>query len=290
MSQLQHITDHKQLALLANTIRQDLLQALQKAGSGHPGGSLGMTDIFILLYFRVMNHDPAQPDWDERDRLILSNGHICPAQYAALAHAGYFSLEEFKSTLRAFGSPFQGHPHRIALPGLETTSGPLGSGLSQACGMALAARMDQKQRTFFVLTSDGEHEEGNTWEAVMLAAKYKLHNIIQIIDRNYIQIDGPTEEIMPLGSLKEKYDAFGWHAVDVDGHNYQHILDAIEEARRVTDKPSVIVARTIPGKGVSFMENNYTWHGKAPNEKELKQALAELQTIRLQIENDTYAY
>lgn len=289
MPQFQPITDNKQLALQANTIRQDLLKALNKAGSGHPGGSLGMADIFTILYFRMMKHDPSNPTWEERDRLVLSNGHICPVMYACMAHTGYFSVEEFM-TLRKFGSRIQGHPHRTALPGLETTSGPLGSGLSQAAGMALAGKRDNKIHTVFALTSDGEHEEGNHWEGVMLAAKYKLNNLIQIIDRNFIQIDGRTEDVMPLGSLKEKYDAFGWYAVDVDGHNYQQLMNAIEQAKQVTDKPCVIVAKTTPGKGVSYMEDQYGWHGKTPNDQELEKALADLSAVREQIESGTYSY
>lgn len=280
-------TDHKALALMANTIRQDVLRALNTAGSGHPGGSLGMADIFTILYFHAMQHDPKNPSWDGRDRLVLSNGHICPVLYATMAHAGYFSVEELM-TLRQLGSRIQGHPHRTALPGLETSSGPLGSGLSQASGMALAAKRDGKTHTVYVLTSDGEHQEGNHWEAVMFAAKYKLNNLIQIMDRNRIQIEGNTEDVMPLDPVKEKYEAFNWHVIEVNGHDYAGIIDAITQAKQVKDKPVLINAETTPGKGVSFMEGSYKWHGKAPSNEELEKALTELQAIRAKIEQGQF--
>ncbi len=283
------ITDRKELALIANTIRQDLLRALNTAGSGHSGGPLGMADIFTVLYFQAMKHDPQNTDWDERDRLVLSNGHICPVLYATMAHAGYFSVDELM-TLRQLGSRIQGHPHRSALPGLETTSGPLGSGLSQGSGMAWAAKLDGKKHTVFVLTSDGEHQEGNHWEAVMFAAKYKLDNLIQIMDRNFIQIEGNTEEVMPLDPIKEKYEAFNWHVIEVNGHHYEEIISAITEAKAVKGKPVLINALTTPGKGVSFMEGDYKWHGKPPSAEELEKALAELQQVRTQIEQDQYDY
>ncbi|MBI2411302.1 MAG: transketolase [Candidatus Kerfeldbacteria bacterium] len=283
------MTDDKQLALLANTIRQDVLKALTAAGSGHPGGSLGMADIFTALYFHALKHDPQNPTWQERDRLLLSNGHICPVMYAAMAHVGYFPTEELM-TLRKFGARLQGHPHRVALPGIETTSGPLGSGVSQAVGMALAARLDNKRHHVYVLTSDGEHQEGNTWEGVMMAAAYKLDNIIQIIDRNNIQIEGNTEDVMPLDSLRAKYSAFNWNVREIDGHNFSQIIEAINWAKDSVGKPTVIIATTVPGRGVSFMEHQYSWHGKAPKPEELAAALKELQTIREQIETNTYDY
>ncbi|MBI4121585.1 MAG: transketolase, partial [Candidatus Ryanbacteria bacterium] len=233
----------------ANDIRASIIEMLLEAGSGHSAGPLGMADIFTAMYFHVLTHDSKNPDWPERDRLILSNGHICPVQYAAMAHAGYFPVDELK-TLRKFGTRLQGHPHRGALPGLETTSGPLGSGLSQAVGMALAARMDKKNMFFYCLMSDGEHDAGNVWEAVMLAGKEKLWNVIAIMDRNNIQIDGFTEDIMPLEPLREKYEAFNWHVMDVDGHNFEEIVDAINEAKAIYEKPKMIIAHTIPGKGV----------------------------------------
>lgn len=266
----------KNLEEKANIIRQDIIKMLLEAGSGHSGGPLGMADIFTAFYFHILNHDPKNPDWEERDRLILSNGHICPVRYATMAEAGYFPVEELK-TLRKLGTRLQGHPHRTALPGLETTSGPLGSGLSQATGMALAGRMDNAKWKVYCLMSDGEQDEGNTWEAVMLAAKYKLDNLVAVMDRNNIQIDGFTENIMPLDGLKEKYEAFNWHVLEVDGHNMQMFIDAIDEAKAIHGKPTLILANTIPGKGVSFMENKFEWHGKPPNKEEADLALKELQ-------------
>lgn len=289
MRPFQPITDRKELALMANTIRQDLLKALNAAGSGHTAGPLGMADIFTTLYFHSLAHDPKHPTWDKRDRLILSNGHICPILYTSMAHAGYFPVEELM-TLRKLGSRLQGHPHRTALPGLETTSGPLGSGLSQGAGMAIAARMDNKQHHVFVMTSDGEHQEGNHWEAVMLAGKYKLDNLIQIMDRNYIQIEGNTEDVMPLDPIREKYEAFHWQVLEIDGHNIKQIIDAVNEAKHYKKKPVLINAITVPGKGVSFMEDNYKWHGKPPSNEELEQALVELLAAREQIEQGTYDY
>lgn len=275
-----------ELQLTANSIRQDILKALCEAGSGHSAGSLGMTDIFTALYFQVLKHDAKNPEWEERDRLLLSNGHICPVLYATLAHAGYFPVSELM-TLRKLGSRLQGHPHRGAIPGLETTSGPLGSGLSQAAGMALGARMDKKDIHVFCCTSDGEHQEGNHWEAVMLAGKYKLDNLIQIMDRNYIQIEGNTEDVMPLDPVADKYKAFGWHVIEISGHNFDEILDACEKAKAHTGSPVLINALTTPGKGVSFMEGKYTWHGKAPSKEELAVALQELQAARAQIETSS---
>lgn len=256
-------------------IRQDIIMMLTASGSGHPAGSLGMADIFTALYFRILKHDPQNPNWPKRDRLVLSNGHICPALYATLAHAGYFPLSKL-STLRKLGSSLQGHPHRESLPGLETTSGPLGSGLSQAIGMALAAKIDKTSWKVYCLMSDGEQDEGNTWEAVMLAAKCKLNNLIALIDRNKIQIDGFTEKIMPLESLKEKYQAFGWQVLEIDGHNFTEIIDAFSSSVLNQRKPIVIIAHTTPGKGVSFMENKFEWHGKVLNKDESEKALEEL--------------
>jgi transketolase len=266
----------QELEAKANEIRQEIIKMLLEAGSGHPAGSLGMADVFTALYFNLLNHDPQNPQWKDRDRLFLSNGHICPARYAAMAHAGYFRISELK-TLRKLGSRLQGHPERERLPGVETTSGPLGSGLAQAAGYAYAAHMDGKKFRVFVITSDGEHDCGNHWEAVLFAAKYKLSNLTSIVDRNNIQLDGPTEEVMPLEPLKEKYLSFGWHVLDIDGHKMQAIIDAVGHAKALTDKPTVIIAHTTAGKGVSFMEGDYRWHGKAPNKEEAKQALTELE-------------
>ncbi|OGY62878.1 MAG: transketolase [Candidatus Harrisonbacteria bacterium RIFCSPHIGHO2_01_FULL_44_13] len=275
----------KYLEEMANRIRQDVIEMLLEAGSGHSAGPLGMADIFTILYFHVLNHDPKNPDWPERDRLLLSNGHICPVRYAAMAHAGYFPFEELK-TLRKINSRLQGHPHRTTLPGVETTSGPLGSGLSQAIGMALAAKLDKKNYRVYCVTSDGEHDAGNTWEAAMFAGKRRLSNLTVIMDRNNIQIDGFTEDIMPLEPLKDKYEAFGWHVLEVDGHNMEEFVDAINEAHAIFEKPTVIIAHTIPGKGVSFMERDYLWHGKPPNKEEAKIALEELRTLGKRIESE----
>lgn len=282
---LSKLKTYKELYELANTIREDIIKNLVSAGSGHSAGPLGMADVFTALYFAVLNHNPKRPDWEERDRLVLSNGHICPVLYATLARAGYFPVKE-GLTLRKLGSRLQGHPHRVALAGLEISSGPLGSGLSQACGMALAARMDGKRIRIYCLTSDGEHDAGNTWEAVMFAAKLKLSNLTCIIDRNNIQIDGHTENIMPLEPLKEKYESFNWHVLEVDGHNIEQIIGACNQAKAIYEKPTCIIAHTIPGKGVDFMEYKYEWHGKPPNPEEAKIALHELRTLSGRIKSE----
>ncbi len=269
----------------ANFIRQDIIKMLLAAGSGHSAGPLGMADIFTAFYFHILNHDPKNPYWPERDRLILSNGHICPVLYATLARAGYFPKEELK-TLRKLGSRLQGHPHRGALPGIETTSGPLGSGLSQALGFALAAKLDQKKYRIYCLMSDGEQQEGNTWEAVMFAGKHRLHNLIAVVDRNNIQIDGFTEQVMPLEPLRAKYEAFNWQVLEIDGHNFTQIVSAVAEAQAIYEKPTLIIAHTIPGRGVDFMEGNYLWHGKAPKPEEAKVALHELRTLGEKIKSE----
>lgn len=275
----------KQLELKANQIRQDLIKMLLSAGSGHSAGPLGMADIFTAFYFHILKHDPKNPNLEERDRLFLSNGHICPIRYTAMAHAGYFPISELK-TLRKLGSRLQGHPERAKLPGLETTSGPLGSGLAQAAGYAYASKMDNRKFRVYCITSDGEHDAGNHWEAVLFAGKYKLHNLTAIVDRNNIQIDGHTEDVMPLEPLEEKYKAFNWHVLHVDGHNIQEFIDAIEHAWAVYEAPTVIIAHTIPGKGVSFMENLPEWHGKPPNPEEARKALHELRTLGGKIKSE----
>lgn len=253
----------KFLEEMASVLRQDVIKMLTIAGSGHSAGPLGMADIFTVLYFHILNHNPKKPDWPDRDRVVLSNGHICPILYAALARSGYFKESELK-TLRQLNSRLQGHPHRGALPGIESTSGPLGSGLSQAIGMALAARLDRKNYRVYCLMSDGEHQEGNLWEAAMFAGKERLRNLTAIIDRNNIQIDGHTEDVMPLEPFRKKYEAFNWHVLEVDGHSFEQITAAIAEAKAIYEKPTIIIAHTIPGRGVSFMENNYLWHGMPP--------------------------
>ncbi|HEY4480327.1 MAG TPA: transketolase [Candidatus Paceibacterota bacterium] len=272
----------------ANEIRQSIVESLMEAGSGHSAGPLGMADIFTALFFHILRHDPTNPSWEERDRLVLSNGHIAPVLYATMAHAGYLPVEELK-TLRKFGSKLQGHPHREYLPALENSSGPLGSGLSQAVGMCLADRIDRGKhsgRQFYALMSDGELDEGNSWEGAMLANKERLQNLTAIVDRNNIQIEGYTEDIMPLEPLKDKWEAFGWHVQVIDGHNFEAIVNAFGQAQAEFSKPSVILANTIPGKGVSFMERHYEWHGKPPNETQGVEALKELRTLGGKIKSE----
>jgi len=270
----------QQLQQKANDIRQSIITMLVEAGSGHSAGPLGLADIFSALYFSVLKHDPDQPDWDERDVLVLSNGHCVPVRYATMAHAGYFPIEELQ-TLRKLGSRLQGHPERLKLPGMETTSGPLGSGISQSAGMAYALKYLQKQpqRRVYTIASDGELNEGNSWEGIMFAAKYTLSNLTVIVDRNNIQIDGNTEDVMPLEDLRAKWESFGWHVQEVDGHNIESIIDACSMARAIVEKPSVIIAHTIPGKGVDFMEYDYHWHGAPPNSEQAKAALHKLRTL-----------
>lgn len=274
-------TKVKELELRANEIRKSIIEMLVEAGSGHTAGPLGMTDIFTYLFFHKLKHDPKNPSWSERDMVVLSNGHICPVYYATMAHAGYFDTKELL-TLRKFGSRLQGHPHREFMPWLETSSGPLGSGLSQAVGMALADKIDQgpnSDRYIYALMSDGELGEGNSWEAILLAGKNKLRNLIAIVDRNNIQIDGYTEDILPLEPLRAKWEAFNWHVVEVDGHNFEAIDEAVGQAKAVYEKPTVIIAHTIPGKGVKEFERDFTWHGKSPSKDEAKMALKELRTL-----------
>jgi transketolase len=279
----------EQLQKKANEIRIDIIKMLEHAGSGHSAGPLGLADIFTALYFHVLKNDPKNPDWEERDILLLSNGHCVPVRYATMAHAGYFPIKELM-TLRQFGSRLQGHPERLKLPGMETTSGPLGCGLSQACGMTLAMRMDNiHTRWVYVVMGDGEQDEGNVWEAAMLASKYKLNNIIAITDRNNIQIDGPTEQVMPLENFRAKWEAFGWHVLEINGNDIEAVIDACDMAKAIVEKPVMIVAHTIPGKGVKFMEYDFHWHGNPPGiadvagapakAEQAKVALHELRTL-----------
>jgi transketolase len=277
------LTDNKIEALEshANQIRQSIIEMLVEAGFGHTAGPLGMADVFTALYFHILRQDPKNPAWPERDRLVLSNGHICPVLYAAMAHAGYFPVSELM-TLRKFGSRLQGHPHREFLPMLENSSGPLGSGLSQAVGMALADRIDRgrsSERYIYCLMSDGELDEGQSWEAAMLAGKEKLRNLIAILDRNNIQIDGFTDDVMALEPLADKWKAWNWNVQEINGHNFREIVGAVEKAKAVFQKPSMIIAHTIPGKGVKEFERDFHWHGKPPNKEEARLALAELRTL-----------
>jgi transketolase len=286
---------HYDLAKQAEQIREDIINMLVKAGSGHSAGPLGLADIFTALYFEIMDHRPKQPDWDGRDRLFLSNGHCVPVRYAAMARAGYFPVKEL-ATLRKLGSRLQGHPERVRLPGLESTSGPLGSGLSQAAGHALALRMDGSRSRVYCVTGDGELDEGNIWEAIMFAAKYKLNNLTAIVDRNNIQIDGPTETVMPMGDLAAKWAAFGWHVIEIDGHNLDAIISACNLAKAISESPTVIIAHTIPGKGVGYMEYDYHWHGNPPGtlelpgdppkERQAQVALHDLRTLGGQIRGE----
>jgi transketolase len=272
-----HVSDEKirTLEKKANEIRQTIIEMLAEAGSGHTAGPLGMADIFTAFYFHILRHNPSDPEWKDRDRLVLSNGHIVPVQYAALAHAGYFPVEETK-TLRKLGSRLQGHPERGKLPGIETTSGPLGSGLSQASGMAMVARIDKADFRTYCLMSDGELQAGNSWEAAMFAGANKLGSLTAVIDRNNIQISGYTEDIMPLEPLRNKFEAFNWHVIDVDGHNIVEFINAVEMSKAVYERPTVIIAHTIPGKGIKSMEFDYLWHGKPPTHEEAEGFLNEL--------------
>lgn len=284
------ITDEKLIELKeqANNIRISLIEALILAGSGHTAGPLDMADIFAVLFFHTLRHNPKKPEWPERDRLVLSNGHICPVLYSTMAHAGYFPVEELK-TLRQFGSRLQGHPHRDFLSILESSSGPLGSGLSQAVGMALADKIDHgltSSRRIYALLSDGELECGQTWEAAMLAGKEKLHNLIAVVDRNNIQIDGYTENVMPLESLSDKWRAWNWHVIEIDGHNIEEIADAFEAAKAIFGKPTVIIAHTIAGRGVPEFERDYRWHGKPPSKEEGEIAIKELRTLGGKIKSE----
>lgn len=269
-----------QIAEKANTIRQDLIKALEHAGSGHSAGPLGVADMMAALYFHILNIDPKNPEWEDRDLFFLSNGHVVPAQYVTMAEAGFFDKEELM-TLRKFGTRLQGHPERERLPGIESTSGPLGCGLSQAAGYAYSLQYldNAKHRFVYVMTGDGELDEGNIWEAAMFAGKYKLSQLIVFIDRNNIQIDGSTENIMPLENLRDKWEAFGWHVLEIDGHNIDSIIDAASMGRAITNRPTVIISHTIPGKGVDFMEYDYKWHGVPPNTEQAKAALEKLRSL-----------
>jgi transketolase len=280
-----HDAKVRQLERTAIAIRKDVIEMLVTAGSGHTAGSLGMSDIFTALYFHILHQDPKKPQWEGRDRLILSNGHICPVLYASLAHAGYFQRKELK-TLRTLHTRLQGHPHRGSLPGIENTSGPLGQGASVAVGVALAGQMRKQTYETFLLTSDGEIQEGQYWEAMMFAGNRPLHRLTVIVDRNNIQIDGNTETVAPIEPLAAKFAAFNFHVIEVDGHNIAQIVEACDEARAIYERPVVIIAHTFPGKGVDFMEGDYHWHGKAPSVEEARRALHQLRTLRGKVKSE----
>lgn len=268
----------KELEKKANEVRESIIAMLVEAKSGHTAGPLGLADIYTAFYFHILNHDPKRPDWEERDRLVVSNGHTCPVWYSAMAHAGYFPTEELL-TLRKLGTRLQGHPERERLPGIENTSGPLGSGLGQAAGMAYAARMDARKFRIYCMMSDGEQDAGLVWESAMFSGKHKLNNLTAVIDRNNIQIEGMTEDVMPLENLRAKWEAFNWHVLEVDGHNIEAFVDAVQQAKAVFEKPTLIIAHTIPGKGIKEIEFDYKWHGVPPKPEQAKKFLAELRTL-----------
>ena len=284
----------REIEMHAAEIRESIIGMLLHAGSGHTAGPLGMTDVFATLYFKILNHNPANPGWVNRDRVILSNGHICPVLYATMAHAGYFNIAELL-TLRKFGSRLQGHPHREYLPMLETSSGPLGSGLSQAIGMAMADKMDKKtanlststdshqNKFFYTFLGDGEMNEGQIWESLLMLGKEKLSNVIVIVDRNKIQIDGNTEDVMPLEPLSHKLDKFNLNVIEINGHDIRQIVQAFQIAKNNhinnTQKATVIIANTIAGKGFSKIEGDYKWHGKAPNQADADEAIENMRTL-----------
>ncbi|HPD98100.1 MAG TPA: transketolase [Synergistales bacterium] len=263
------------LKTMSNLIRKDIVKMVLDAGSGHPGGSLSVADIVSVLFFDVMTHDPSNPCWEGRDRFILSKGHACPAVYAALAEGGYFPREEL-NTLRKFGSRLQGHPDMCKLPGLEASTGSLGQGLSIASGLALAMKIDGKSNRVYCLMGDGELDEGQIWEAAMTASHFGLDNLCGIVDRNGLQIDGRTDDIKTLEPLADKWRAFGWNVIEIDGHNVTEISGAMNRFRHTHFRPTVLIAHTIKGKGVSFMENQAGWHGKAPSKEQAEAALMEL--------------
>ncbi|RME52599.1 transketolase [Candidatus Woesearchaeota archaeon] len=276
----------KELYLMANTLRQDVITLLAAAQSGHTAGALGMADIYAALFFSAMRYNPQRPESEDRDYLYLSNGHICPIHYAAMAEAGFFPRQELL-TFRKLGSRLQGHPHNLSLPGIENSGGPLAQGLSQAAGCAKALKIDKKKNRVYCICSDGEHDEGQAWEAAMFAGNNKLDNLTLIMDRNNIQIDGFTNDVMDLEPLNEKYIAFNWHVIEIDGHDMHAILAALQEAKRTANKPTIIIAKTIPGKGVTFMQNKPEWHGKPPTQDEAAAALQELEEERASIERAT---
>ncbi|MDO8141770.1 MAG: transketolase [Candidatus Brocadiales bacterium] len=267
--------DTKSLEERAKVIRRHVVRMLARAGSGHPGSSLSTVDLLVALFYNKLRHNPQQPAWPDRDRFVLSKGHACPALYAILAENGYFGVDKL-DTLRQFGSILQGHPSMKITPGIEISGGSLGQGLSVGLGIALAGKLDKKDYRTYVMLGDGELAEGQVWEAAMAASHYKTDNLCAIIDQNGLQIDGFIHEIMSSYPIPDKWRGFGWHVIEIDGHNYKAILSAYDEAEKIKGKPTVIVAKTIKGKGVSFMENQVDWHGKSPSKEEAERALAEL--------------
>ncbi len=270
--------DVKKLQSIATEVRVNILKMLAKAGSGHPGGSLSAVEILTALFFSKMRHDPKNPEWEERDKFVLSKGHGAPVLYTVLGLSGYFSTDHFE-TLRKLGSILRGHPNSTTTPGVEVCTGSLGQGLSQANGLAMAAKLDKRNTRVYVLLGDGELQEGQVWEAAMTTRHYNLDNICAIIDNNGLQIDGPVVEIMNIDPIKEKWGAFGWHTIEIDGHNFDEIILALDEADDISNKPTAIIARTVKGKGVSFMEGKVEYHGAAPTAEELEKALEELEAV-----------
>lgn len=275
----------KQLEQIAVKIREDIIKTLLEAGSGHSAGSLGTADIFTALYFNILNIDPKNPNDEGRDRFVLSNGHICPVLYTTLAHRGFFDKKELK-TLRKLGSKLQGHPVAHFLPGIEVTSGPLGMGLGQAIGIAIAGKMNGGTYRVYCMTGDGELDEGGIWESAMFAAHNSINNLTWIIDRNSIQQDGFTEDILKIEPLREKLEAFGWYVIEIDGHNMEEIISSANLAKAIFNRPTAIIAHTIPGKGVSFMEYKFEWHGKPPDKKGAQVALEQLRTLEGRIKSE----
>lgn len=268
--------DIKELTKKAVEIRKGIIEAVYQAQSGHPGGSLSIVDILTVLYFHEMNIKPGEPDWEDRDRLVLSKGHCSPALYSCLANRGYFPIEDLK-TFRKIDSYLQGHPDKNKVPGVDMTTGSLGQGLSAANGMAIAGKMNQKDYRVYCILGDGEIEEGQIWEAAMTSSKYKLDNLCVIVDNNNLQIDGTIEEVMSPYPIDEKFRSFGFEIIKIDGHDIEEIIKAFEVAKNIKDKPTCIIAKTIKGKGISYMENQVGWHGKAPNEEQYKEAITELE-------------
>ncbi len=270
------MTDFKKLEELSTQIRIDTLKMIAAAKSGHPGGSLSATDIITVLYFHEMNYRADDPDWPDRDRFILSKAHCCPALYAAMGHAGFFDVKD-TLTFRSLGSPFQGHSSKLHLKGVEASGGSLGQGLSVAIGIALAGKLDKKDYRVFCMLGDGELNEGQIWESAMTASKFKLNNLVAIVDYNKIQLSGKVKDIKPLDPLVVKWKSFGWNVIEIDGHDFKQIVLAFNKARKTKHKPTVIIANTVKGKGVRFMQNKWEWHGMPPNEDQLRKALKELE-------------